>query len=511
MRQIALFLLALPALVLSGSGVAADRRPNFVIIMADQQSPRVMHCAGDQTARTPHLDRLAAGGVRFTAAYCGAPLCVPSRMTFLTARHCSDIAVWSNGCVLDSETPTFPRALAAAGYETVLAGRMHFTGPDQRHGFLRRTIGDVSQPYAAADKKPPLLGPISMATTGQSKLAVETAGPGFTSYMAYDEAVTASACEFLAEWDRRPQDKPLALVIGYVLPHCPYICPPELFDYYHARVSLPQLPADYLDRLHPAEREDRQRRGYDELSDEQVRIARAAYYGLVEFHDGLCGRVLETLRHTRFSENTVVVYTSDHGEMAGEHRMWAKSSFHEASAGVPMIWSWPGRFRAGAAVNRVTSLLDVGPTLLELAGAPPLKEVAGRSLSGFLSGSGEVKDWPDDALAECCGFRADRPSRMLRQGPWKIIVHHGYDRPQLFNVAEDPDEIHDRSSDPTCAAVCQRLLQRVAEGWNGDHVAAALAQSAERRRAVLQKAKGYATPTADFWQMPPDANRFPLK
>ena len=204
-----------------GSAPVADSKPNFLIIVADQQSPHVLGCAGDRVVLTPHLDQLAAGGVRFTATYCGSPLCVPSRMTFLTARHCSEIAVWSNGCVLDSQTPTFPGALAAAGYETVLAGRMHFVGPDQRHGFTRRTIGDVGQLRGPPRERPSLLGSIPRATTGQSKEAAETAGPGRTSYMAYDDAVTESACQFLAEWDRQSADKPLALVVGYVLPHCP--------------------------------------------------------------------------------------------------------------------------------------------------------------------------------------------------------------------------------------------------------------------------------------------------
>lgn len=500
------------ALLLCVPVAAADRKPNFLIIMSDQQSPHAMGCAGDRVVRTPHLDQLAANGVRFTATYCGAPLCVPSRMTFLTARHCSDIAVWSNSCVLDSETPTFPAALAAAGYETVLAGRMHFTGPDQRHGFTRRTIGDVGQPRAAiGGGRQPLLGSIPPLAAGQASTAVETAGPGRTSYMAYDEAVTESACTFLADWDRQSDCKPLALVIGYVLPHCPYICPPELFEYYYPRVSVPRLASGGLDTLHAAEREDRRRRGFDELTDEQARTARAAYYGLVEYHDRLCGRVLDALRRSRLAENTVVIYITDHGDMAGEHRLWTKSVFYEASVGVPMIWSWPGRMRSGTSVGRVTSLLDVGPTLLDLAGAPRMKDVAGRSLRQFLLPGGDVTAWPDDALAECCGYHNDRPSRMLREGPWKIIYHHGYDKPQLFNLTEDPDEMRDRGDDPTGAAICQRLLRRVREGWDGERVARALAQSGERRRAVFAKAKSHATPTADSWDMPRGANVFPMK
>lgn len=493
---------------------ADEARPNFLIIMADQQSPHVLGCAGDRLVRTPNLDKLAAGGVRFTANYCGSPLCVPSRMTFLTSRSCSQIDVWSNACVLDSETPTFPGALATAGYEAVLAGRMHFVGPDQRHGFTRRTIGDVGQGRPPADterRKGWLLAPLSGETTGQSKSAVETAGPGRTGYMAYDDAVTESACQFLAEWDRQPGGKPLALVVGYVLPHCPYVCPPDLFRYYYSRVKVPRLPPGYLEGLHPAERKDRQTRGFDELSDEQMRVALAAYYGLVEYHDRLCGRVLDALRHTRFAANTVVIYTSDHGDMAGEHRAWTKSLLYEASVGVPMIWSWPGRFRQDAAVDRVTSLLDVGPTLMELAGAPPMKDVTGRSLAGLLRLGGDVTAWPDIALAECSSYKLDHPVRMLREGPWKIIYHHGYERPQLFNLAEDPQEMHDRAADPACAAVCQRLLARVRAGWDGQRVAQALARCPERSREVLKRARAHATPTADSWDVPPEATVFPLK
>jgi len=162
------------SLLVAGSLLAAERQPhlpqrvNFLIIMADQQSPHVMGCAGDRIVRTPNLDRLAAGGVRFAATYCGSPLCVPSRMTFLTSRHCSDIEVWSNGCVLDSETPTFAGALAAAGYETVLAGRMHFVGPDQRHGFTRRTIGDVSQARVPANPSSSVKGKMGKSLAGEA-------------------------------------------------------------------------------------------------------------------------------------------------------------------------------------------------------------------------------------------------------------------------------------------------------------------------------------------------------
>ena len=136
--------------------------PNILLIMSDQHSPRFLGCAEDEVVRTPTLDRLAEGGVRFANNHCANPLCVPSRMTFLTSRHSSDIRVWTNRCRLQSDIPTFVHHLVNAGYETTLCGRMHFNGPDQRHGFERRIIGDIS----------PQLGHIPSYTAGQTAAGV---------------------------------------------------------------------------------------------------------------------------------------------------------------------------------------------------------------------------------------------------------------------------------------------------------------------------------------------------
>lgn len=485
-----------------------SNRPNLLLIMTDQHSPHVLGCAGDRVVRTPHLDRLA--GVRFSSVYCGSPLCVPSRMTFLTSRGCSDIGVWSNGCVLDSEIPTFAHGLSAAGYRTVLCGRMHFNGPDQRHGFQARLIGDVTQPRYPRGAERKLLGHIPTSTTGQHKIAVETAGPGRTTYQAYDDAVTETCCRFLNEWDSAPESQPLAMVVGYVLPHCPFICPPDLFKYYYDRIDVPRLPDGYLDRLHPAALAYRQHRQFDDLTDEQVRVARAAYYGLVEYIDRLIGRVLRTLAQTRFGENTIRVYVSDHGEMAGEHRAWTKSNFYEGAVSVPMIWSWPGHFSEGRTVHQVTSLLDVGPTLLELLGAAPLPGAAGRSLTGFLSGSGTVPGWPDEAFSEYCGLLGDRPGRMLRHGPWKLNHYHGHAQPQLFNLDRDPEEMHDLRDDPAHAEVLGRLHRRVLDGWDGDRIERAMADIETRRKEIVARAEKYRTPEPDGWDMPPGCNVFPM-
>ena len=478
--------------------------PNFLVILSDQHSPHLLGCAGDSLVRTPHLDRLAERGVLFDANYCAAPLCVPSRMTFLSGRHCSDINVWTNGCMLPSDIPTFAHGLGAAGYETILGGRMHFVGADQRHGFEKRIIGDVLSPLPGGPG--PDLGEIPLFTTGQTHRAVEVAGPGRTAYQAYDVAVTDTCSRYLEE---RDDTRPFCLVVGYVLPHCPFICPKDLYEEYLDRVDVPQLPADYHENLHPAMRLWRQVRGVDGLSEAQTRSARAAYYGLVTYMDELIGRLLQSLATAPFAENTIVVYSSDHGEMAGEHGMWWKSSFYEGSARVPMIWSWPGHLQEGRRVPAVTSLLDIGPTLLDLAGTDPLPQVAGRSLTGFLQNATPPADWPDVAFAENYNGGQERPGRMIRRGPWKLNHYHGFDRPQLFNLEEDPDEFHDRAADPSCAEVRNQLQELLLNGWDGDEIEAVLQRRSETRPLLRQWASAVPHDLSDFWRAPPDCNLFP--
>jgi choline-sulfatase len=483
-----------------------SHQPNLLVILTDQHNPHVMGCAGDPVVRTPNLDRLASRGVRFTSTYCGSPLCAPSRMTFLTSRHCSDIEVWTNGCTLDSRIPTFAHGLNAAGYETVLCGRMHFNGPDQRHGFESRIVGDIGHAKRSLDT--PLLGDIPRGTTGLGSDVVRYAGAGSTAYKAYDDVVTGVCREFLQARDRTPGDRPLALVLGLLLPHSPLICPPDLFEYYFDRIEMPVLPEGYVDSLHPAMKAHREFRGFDDLSADQARVAIAAYYGLVEYSDRLIGGVLDTLQAGRFCENTAVVYLSDHGDMAGEHGLWTKTTFYEGSVGVPMIWSFPGRFTEGRIVDQVTSLLDVGPTLMSLAGADCPDHLAGRSLLGFLEDTGKVPDWSNEAFSENEGRLGDRPSRMIRQGPWKLNHYHGYEQPQLFNLLEDPGEFNDLRDDPNCADVLSRLHRRVQEGWDGERIATAAADIDTRRKEQYATAEPFRTPVKDSWEMPPGCNLF---
>ena len=442
-------------------------RPNVLVILSDQHSKHMLGAYGSSVVRTPNLDALAARGMRFESCYCPSPLCVPSRMSFMTGRTPSRNRCWSNHHTLSSAIPTWAHAMGVAGYETALVGRMHFIGPDQRHGFEKRPIGESFAGYLGAPRLGgPLFGAIPGSTSGQIREGVEISGYGTTTYQALDDLVTDTACEYLAEKANGSGSRPFAAVVGYVLPHCPFFCPKDLFDYYYERVDVPEHEAD----VPAAVRKFRRLRGIEEpLSAERVRIARAAYFGLCEYMDRNIGRVLDALSASGLTENTLVVYASDHGESAGEHGCWWKANYYESSVGVPLIAALPGLVREGSESPRVCNLMDLGPTFLDLAHGPAMPDIDGRSLVPLFQG-GEAVEWCDETVSEHVGGWYDDPSRMVRSGPWKLYRYHDQTPPVLYNLDDDPGEMHDLAGDPAFSSVRDRLLARLNGGWEPERV-----------------------------------------
>lgn len=453
-----------------------DAMANIVLILSDQHNRRFMGCAGHPVVRTPALDRLASQGTRFTSAYCPNPLCVPSRMGFLAGRHPGDVDVWDNGSVLDSSVPTFAGAFASAGWESVLCGRMHFDGPDQFHGFSRRIFGDCNDSLATE-----ILGQGRKRTNGQTAYAVQVAGHGRTGFQAFDREVTSRAVEFLRQ--RRAGDGPFCLVVGYMLPHNPLICRRDLFEHYMDVLPPLQLPdRQQIARLHPAIRAWRQRRDVDDLAPQQHRRALAAYCGLVTEMDENIGRLLSAVDDSPLADDTLVVYCSDHGDMASEHGLWWKSLFYEGSAGVPLIFRWPGRIAAGRTIDAVVNLIDVGPTLLELAGAPAMPSATGRSLAGLLPGRPVA--WRDETFCEYVGDHGDQPACMIRRGRWKLMYYSEFDSCLLFDLETDPDEQHDLAGDPACRQVVAELLAEVHARWSVQRVREGVARQRQRWQQI---------------------------
>jgi choline-sulfatase len=482
----------------------SGKPPNILLMMADQHSPHVLGCYGDRVVKTPHLDRLAGRGVRFDNTYCQAPLCVPSRMSFLTSRQPSDNRVWINANELASDVPTFAHALGAGGYYTTLIGRMHFVGPDQNHGFETRLVGDLTPKFP--DVPIPLPPQLLHGATDSSLAAVTIAGPGHTAYQAFDEDVTKATVAFLGDAAKRRQ--PFCAVAGFVLPHSPFVCSKADWDYYYDRVTVPEIPPGYLENLHPAVKAWRRDRGVEHVTKEETRRARAGYYGLVTEHDRHIGRILDALDRSGLRENTMVVYTSDHGEKAGENGMWWKFNFFEGSVTVPLIVAFPGRFPAGRVVSEVVNLLDVGPTLCDAAGTETMPLARGKSLLGLLAG--KTTDWPNEAYSELPAIRDVPATRMYRRDQWKLVHFDGM-RPQLFDLASDPREFHDLGEDPAHAAIRDELQKKATENWFPQEINREVKEHARNAVMIRDWARRVHPAGSLLWKAPPGVNVYPEK
>lgn len=434
-------------------------RSNILVIMSDQHSRHFLGCYGNDLVRTPNLDRLAAAGMRFDNTYCPAPVCCPSRMSFMTSRTPTHNQVWDNGHLLNPGTPTWAHALSIAGYETSLLGRMHFEGRDQYHGFENRPVGSMFAIHPGAplarEKYP----------SGQDRRVMELSGRGPTTYQWMDTQITNGACDYISA--HANADRPFAAVVGYVLPHCPFVAPKELFDYYFDKVQAPEVEDDQPAMI----RWYRKSRKIDTpIETRRTRIALAAYYALCEFFDSQVGRVLQSLDNAGLADNTMVVYCSDHGEMAGEHGCWTKNTYYEGSVGVPMIARLPGVIPAGSSSEINCNLMDLGPTFADVAGAEHRPTTDGRSLWPTLTAGTEGDaNWINDTYSEVMD-PTGIPSRMIKSDHWKLWIdeeHEGQPpNVALFDLSNDPGELRNLADDAKFADVRDRLLAKVTTDWN---------------------------------------------
>ena len=455
-------------------------RPNLLYIHSDQHNPAVIGCYGDPLVQTPNLDSLAAQGTLLTNVYCPSPVCVPSRMSMLAGQYPSDIGVWTNSHILDSGIPTFAHAMGAAGYHPVLIGRMHGLGPDQLHGYAERLVGDHGGNYPGNGAAPKNL-----------RGSLQRSGAGQSSYQVHDEDVTAATVNYL---DRLGVQKraglpaePFCLSVGLMLPHSPYVARQEDYELYRDIMTLPKHPEPFSDALHPYFKWWREWGGLIDVPESEILRARTAYWALVTRMDVMIGEILIALRKNGLAENTLIIYSSDHGDQVGEHGLWMKRTFYEASVKVPAILSWPGALPEGVQCDHVLSSLDLNATMLEALGAPPLPNARGRSVLELLR-HGDT-EWEDLAFSEYCTYE-DCLHRMIRRDEWKLNYYHGQE-PQLFNLTEDPDELQDRAQDPNCREIRERLTTEVLDGWDPE----AVAEKMTEKRTDLEIIRSWAEHT----------------
>ncbi len=485
-------------------------RPNLLYIHTDQHCPQVTGCYGDPLVQTPHLDRLAASGVLFENTYCNSPICVPSRMSMLTGQHPHQNQVWTNDHVLDSGIPTLAHAMGAGGYRPVLIGRMHAIGPDQFHGYAERYVGDHSPNYiggAAVDRG------ILDGTAGPDRGSLEKSGPGQMAYQVHDEYVTAATVDYLNRVGvaRRAGQSadPFSVTVGFMLPHPPYVARREDYELYADQMTLPRKNKSFAEEKHPYLRHWRQHTHSEVVTEEEILRSRAAYWGLVTRFDAMIGQILDTLEANNLANNTLIVYTSDHGDMLGEHGLWWKHTFYEESVRVPLIVSWPGVIPAGQRNERVISALDVNATILDALQAPALPNSSGRSFLPLIKGKDDAPNWEDVAYSEYCvdQYTPDGESyqRMIRRDEWKLVYYQGYE-PQLFNLAEDPHEQIDLAQNPNCQAIRQELTDQILADWNPDHIQAIMATKRADAHLLKAWAKQVQPPDVIRWDLRPEMN-----
>jgi len=476
-----------------------ENRPDMVMVMTDQHAARIMGCAGDKHAQTPALDALAGTGTRFENAYCNSPLCVPSRMSFLTGLEPHVSGVLNNNTYLASDIPTIAHALEVAGYDCHLVGRMHFNGPDQHHGFTHRPIGDIGASYPGSP--PPDIGPL---TKGRGNRGPELAhsGAGETSYQAYDLAVADHAEQTIKELQaqRARTGRPFFVLVSLFCPHPPYICRRDDFDAFDGTLPPPSLPTPNRD--HPVLAAWREAGGTADILSADQATSRTAYYGLVRMIDRICGRIFDLVKD---QENTVSIYTSDHGECLGERGLWWKSVMYDQSTKVPMILSGPG-FTPRKTDNRITSLMDLSATILDIAQARSLPEHIGKSLRE-----------PPAADAACYSSYygglmniniPDVRHRMVRHGRYKLIWFDG-SAPLLFDLETDPYELKDLSKDADNVETLTALTSLVLKNWPFDQIARKQVQIKDRVAVIRDWVKTTNPPEPARWVDPyMDRNRY---
>jgi len=474
------------------------KRPNILLVLADQLTASALPFHGG-VADAPALQRLADGGVVFTNAYCASPLCAPSRAALLTGRLPSKLGVYDNAAELPASAPTIAHHLRSRGYATSLAGKMHFIGPDQLHGFEERLTTDVYP--AGFDWVPDWSLPLDERLPWYHDMSsVHDAGVSeATLQLDFDEEVGFRAERKLFDL-ARSRERPFFLTVSFTHPHDPYESRQRYWDRYDGRAipdpRVPPLPREEQDAH---SRRLAQMYGLDdaEPTPSQVAHARRAYHASVSYVDDKVDALLSTLAETGLARDTIVIVTSDHGDMLGERGLWYKMSFFEDSVRVPLIVHAPWAFEARRIAAGV-SLLDLLPTVLELAAGEPAHApgLDGTSLAPFLRGE------PPGArtiLAEYLAEGTHAPCVMVRDGSLKLI-HCPTDPDLLYDLSADPLELTDASA--TCEPELQRLRETVAREWDLVALGDAIRTSQQERLLIGRAVDEGAATSWDY--SPPD-------
>jgi choline-sulfatase len=432
------------------------QKPNILFLLSDEHSFRylshVCEPEGGEPVHTPNLDLLASQGVRFTDAYCQMPLCTPSRLSILTGLEARRCGGWFNESVLRPELPTIPSMLNAAGYASCLVGKMHLFGTNQLAGFSNRPYGDLT------GKTGHQWEPLNSKKTGPYAMRFRTSDAGVTEIpesQMQEHLVAEEGLAFVRENLHCNSGRPWFLCLSFSRPHFPLTTPRRHFErYWPQGVTPPKVEAGGDAYHHPMSINMRNTFEADQISNAEMMKARAGYFACVDYLDEIIGDLLVRMEKAGHLRNTIIIYTSDHGEMAGEHGVWWKQGWYEACTRVPLLISLPEQ-RYGnmpAKVRRTpVALLDLFPTICSFAGVPYPSDIDGLDLSHYILTESEPPSRPIfcDNLVPRWGEGTE--FRMIREGCYKYI-HFRNAPPLLFDLEKDPKELKNIYVNTPCHA-----------------------------------------------------------
>ena len=457
------------------------KRKNILFIMADQMAAPLLPFYNPSPIQMPNLSRLAETGVVFDSAYCNSPLCAPSRFTLMSGQLPSRIGAYDNAADFPADIPTYAHYLRNLGYHTALSGKMHFCGPDQLHGFEERLTSDIYPAdygwvvnWDAPETRP---------SWYHNMASVLQAGPCVrTNQLDFDDEVVFRARQYVYDHVRKDDGQPFCLTVSMTHPHDPYTIPKAYWDRYSdTEIPLPQAvpPQDALDP-----HSQRLLKVYDlwnkPVPEDRIRDARRAYFGACSYIDDQVGSLLAVLEDTGVLDDTLIVFSGDHGDMLGERGLWYKMHWFEMAARVPLLVWAPGQF-APARVAASVSTADLLPTLVELAGGAPMPELPldGRSLVPHLRGAGGH----DQVFGEYMAEGTVSPVMMLRQGDYKLIYSET-DPCLFFDVRNDPQERENLATSPAHAQLFNSFLAQAQAKWDIPEIHRQVLASQRRRRFV---------------------------
>lgn len=413
---------------------------NVVFILSDQHNPFFTGCYGHPLAETPAIDGLAARGVRFENAYCNYPLCVPGRASMFTGRYVFEIGTWDNALPWTGTPQGWSHHFRRSHALLTTIGKLDFK-PSADHGVENEIDGGhrKSRDIHGLFRHEPDLPP-RWSKHGQM---LQSGPRDDLSEQSFGDFAHA---ERAAEWIRneRPADRPWILNVNFHQPHPSWPCPPKLWEKWDARVKLEDLPEKYfepIEKLHPFHQSFAHHQCGRYATDEQMRRGVAAYLAHCELVDRNVQRVLDGIDAAGIAGETLVIYASDHGENCRAHQIWGKMNMYEDAIRVPLVIAGPD-VRRGAVESSPVSMLDIFPTCADAVGVDGPAEFRGISLLGQCRGDADAPR-NEYVLSEYHANGFPAAAFAVSDGKMKYVECVG-ERPMLFDLVNDPQELHDR-------------------------------------------------------------------